>query len=86
MQDDTPIYKNVRFWIFPALTLGLMPFFPEPHIWGKLKWIMGGGAFSGEQPMGFMDWFDVVLHGTPWVMLFVAIVFSTYDLLKNNES
>jgi hypothetical protein len=23
-----------------CVTLGLAPFFPEPHIWGKLKWIL----------------------------------------------
>lgn len=43
-----------------ALTLGLVPFSPEPHIWGKLRWISGGGV-----GMEFMDYFDLVLHGTP---------------------
>ena len=47
-----------------SLTLGLAPFFPEPHIVGKIKWITGGAV--GMQPM---DWFDVVLHGFPWVLL-----------------
>lgn len=79
---DIPIYKNVQFWILPSLTLGLMPFFPEPHLWGKIKWIAGGGAFSGESPMGPMDWFDVLLHGTPWVFLIIALVFKAVDLVK----
>ena len=52
-----------------SLTLGLAPFAPEPHIVGKLRWIAGGAV--GMAPM---DWFDVVLHGTPWVLLMVAAV------------
>lgn len=50
--------------ILLCLTLGLAPFFPEPHIWGKLKWISGGAV-----GMQFMDWFDVVLHGFPYLLL-----------------
>lgn len=47
-----------------CLTLGLAPFFPEPHIVGKLKWIAGGA--NGMQAM---DWFDVLLHGFPFILL-----------------
>ena len=79
---DVPFYKNIKLWVIPALTLGLMPFFPEPHIWGKIKWIVGGGAFSGENAMHFMDWFDVFLHGIPWLFLIIAIVFKITDLTK----
>ncbi len=78
---ETPFYKNVQLWILPALTLGLAPFNP-PHIWGKIQWIAGGGAFSGEQPMGAMDWFDFFMHGTPWIMLFVALTFKAIDFVK----
>ena len=46
------------------LTLGLAPFFPEPHIVGKVKWIFGGA--NGMQAM---DWFDVLLHGFPFILL-----------------
>jgi len=60
--------KNIYLWLLFALTLGLAPFTPEPHIWGKLKWIAGGAV--GMKPM---DWFDTFLHGFPWVMLLVAI-------------
>ncbi|MBD80055.1 MAG: hypothetical protein CL840_14175 [Crocinitomicaceae bacterium] len=58
-----------KFWGLASLTLGLAPFFPEPHIWGKVKWIAGGAV-----GMSAMDWFDVVLHGTPWLMLVVALI------------
>lgn len=80
--SNTPFYKNVQLWILPSLTLGLMPFFPEPHLWGKLKWIIGGGAFSGENAMQAMDWFDVLLHGTPWLLLITALIFKGIDLVK----
>ena len=55
---------NIIIIILLCLTLGLAPFFPEPHIWGKLKWIAGGA--KGIQAM---DWFDVFLHGVPWLIL-----------------
>lgn len=53
-----------KFIIVLCLTLGLAPFFPEPHIWGKLRWLAGGAV-----GMQFMDWFDLVLHGFPWILL-----------------
>lgn len=34
--------NNWRFVILLSLTLGLAPFVPEPHIFGKVKWILGG--------------------------------------------
>lgn len=80
--SNTPFYKNVQLWILPSLTLGLMPFFPEPHLWGKLKWIIGGGAFSGGTAMQAMDWFDVLLHGTPWLLLIIALTFKGIDFVK----
>lgn len=61
-------FQNIQFWALASLTLGLAPFVPEPHIWGKIKWIAGGA-----NGMSMMDWFDTVLHGTPWVMLVYAI-------------
>ncbi|MEZ4776502.1 MAG: hypothetical protein R3D00_25225 [Bacteroidia bacterium] len=61
-------FSNISFWLMISLTLGLAPFFPEPHIWGKIKWIAGGAV--GMAPM---DWFDTLLHGLPWVGLIVAV-------------
>ncbi|MDH4091766.1 MAG: hypothetical protein OEV74_16115 [Cyclobacteriaceae bacterium] len=58
------IINNWKLLLIGCLTLGLAPFLPEPHIWGKLKWIAGGAV--GMQPI---DWFDTVLHGLPWLML-----------------
>ncbi len=53
-----------RFVILICLTLGLAPYFPEPHLWGKLRWVAGGA--KGMAPM---DWFDLLLHGFPWLLL-----------------
>ena len=63
--------QNWKSFLLMSLTLGLAPFNP-PHIVGKVKWILGGSAFSGEHAMKFMDYFDVVLHGTPWVLLLIS--------------
>ncbi len=55
--------------LIASLTLGLAPFVPEPHIVGKLRWVLGGA-----QGMGVVDWWDLVMHGAPWVWLGVAVV------------
>lgn len=52
-----------------SLTLGLAPFTPEPHLWGKIRWVLGGA-----EGMAGQDWFDLCLHGAPWVWLLVALV------------
>jgi len=51
-----------------CLTLGLAPFLPEPHILGKIRWVSGGAV--GMQPM---DWFDLVFHGFPWILLLASL-------------
>ncbi|MCK6572883.1 hypothetical protein L6V77_17520 [Myxococcota bacterium] len=50
-----------------SLTLGLAPFAPEPHLWGKLLWVAGGAV-----GMQAMDWFDLAMHGAPWLWLLYA--------------
>jgi hypothetical protein len=49
--------------ILVALTLGLAPFVPEPHIWEKLKMLVAGTL---TQPV---DIFDLLMHATPFVLL-----------------
>jgi hypothetical protein len=63
------LFKNWKLILLLCLTLGLAPFFPEPHIWGKLKWLFGGG-----KGMQLIDWFDIFLHGSPFVLLIWLIV------------
>ncbi len=62
-------FNQWRTIIILSLTLGLAPFVPEPHIWGKIKWVAGGGV-----GMKLIDWGDLVFHGFPWVM-FLRLVF-----------
>lgn len=50
-----------------ALTLGLAPFFPEPHIWEKLKMLAAG---SLTRPM---DIFDLAFHALPWLLLIAKL-------------
>jgi len=61
--------STITLFLVASLTLGLAPFTPEAHIVGKVKWLFGGAA--GMQPM---DWFDLILHGSPWVLLFGSLV------------
>jgi hypothetical protein len=63
------IINDWRFVLLACLTLGLAPYTPEPHIWGKVRWLAGGAA--GMQPM---DWFDLLLHGLPWLLLIRLLV------------
>lgn len=66
------IKNNWKLFLIASLTLGLAPFNP-PHILGKLSWIFGGNAFHPEKGMQLQDWFDVFLHGAPWLLLFISI-------------
>jgi hypothetical protein len=50
-----------------ALTLGLAPFVPEPHVWEKLKMLAAGELVSP------IDIFDLLLHGIPWLLLFAKL-------------
>jgi apolipoprotein N-acyltransferase len=61
--------KKIQLALVLCLTLGLAPFTPEPHIWGKLKWLFGGG--NGMQ---LMDYFDLLFHGFPWIYLAFLII------------
>lgn len=61
--------NNWKLWLIISLTLGLAPFVPEPHIVGKLRWLTGGAV--GMQPI---DWFDLLQHGFPFILLFRALL------------
>ena len=55
--------------LLACLTLGLAPFSPH-HIWEKLQMLSKGELVRP------LDWFDLVLHGTPWVLLIMKAVIS----------
>ena len=54
--------------IFACLTLGLAPFFPEPHIWEKLK-MLAAGTLSRR-----IDILDLLLHAVPWAVLALKLL------------
>ena len=64
-----------------ALTLGLAPFAPEPHIVGKLRWILGGG-----EGMSATDYGDLLMHGAPWVWLAFEAVRAATQRLRGRSS
>ena len=51
-----------------ALTLGLAPFSPQPHVVEKLAML-----FNGELSKP-IDIFDLLMHGTPWVLLAIKLI------------
>lgn len=53
--------------ILACLLLGLAPYTPEPHIWEKLKMLFDGTLVKP------MDIFDLLLHGTPFVVLLLKL-------------
>ncbi len=63
-----------KIWValIASFTLGLAPFSPEPHIWGKLKWLAGGA-----KGMTTLDYFDLLWHGSPFIWLI-------FELSKSN--
>ncbi len=71
--------NNLVIAIIATLTLGLAPFVPEPHFFGKVKWVLGGA--NGMKPM---DWFDLVMHGAPWVWLVIEIIRLFLSRLKKS--
>ncbi len=72
------LLNNWRIVILLCLTIGLAPFFPEPHIWGKLKWIAGGA-----QGMQGSDWLDVLFHGFPFILLLRLLIVKLLAIKKS---
>ncbi|UCH80693.1 MAG: hypothetical protein JSW20_13295 [Nitrospiraceae bacterium] len=54
--------------IFLCLTLGLAPYKP-PHVVEKITMLVQGKLVRP------IDWFDLVLHGVPWILLILKLVF-----------
>ena len=55
--------------VIACLTIGLAPFKP-PHIVEKLQMLFRG------QLVRPLDWFDLFLHGIPWLLLVLKFIFS----------
>lgn len=67
--------RHLPWWLLvvACLTLGLAPFRPEPHLVEKLGMLVEGTL---RRPV---DVFDLVLHGTPWVLLVLRAVAGRQD-------
>lgn len=77
------MFKKYKSQLLNALLFcvvpGLLPFSAEPHIVGKVRWVMGGAV--GMQPM---DYFDLVLHGSPFVYLVYVLIKMLRESLSTN--
>ncbi len=49
--------------VLVCATLGLAPFVPMPHVLEKL------GMLARGQLVRPIDWFDLLMHGSPWAVL-----------------
>jgi len=58
--------------IILCLTLGLAPFFPEPHIWEKLKMLASGTLVKP------IDIFDLLMHATPFLIAGLKLGLTLY--------
>jgi len=62
--DKVPLYMP----LIAVLTLGLAPFFPQPHVLEKIQMLAAGTL---TRPI---DIFDLLLHGTPFVLLALKLL------------
>ena len=70
MFNLTPLIDRLplSLLLVAALTLGLAPFFPEPHLVEKLRLLVAGTL---QRPL---DRFDLLLHSAPWVLLLAKLI------------
>jgi hypothetical protein len=79
--SDKKIWNEWSFVIMMSLTLGLAPFVPEPHIVGKVRWILGGA-----HGMKLIDWGDFLMHAIPFILLIRLIILKVMEKIKSAES
>ena len=60
--DSIPFSMVLLF----CLTLGLAPFFPEPHVVEKIRMLMSGTLV--------IDIFDLLMHGAPFLLLAAKLI------------
>ena len=66
--------------IIMTLLLGLAPFVPEPHLVEKIRMLINGELTR------IIDIFDLVMHGTPAVLLLIKLaVVRSNDQDKNEK-
>jgi hypothetical protein len=62
-----------------ALLLGLAPFRPEPHLVEKIRMLLSGTLYRP------IDIFDLVLHGSPLVLLVVRAAVDGAALVRRKK-
>ncbi len=68
--------KYLGLAVTASLTLGLAPFVPHPHIWKQIQNLCYG------RTMVAMDWLDLLMHGVPWIALFVILGMMAFEKKK----
>jgi hypothetical protein len=63
MIDSIPLPIFITLSVF----LGLAPFFPEPHLFEKIRMLQNG------ELQKLIDIFDLLLHVTPWGLLLIKL-------------
>jgi large-conductance mechanosensitive channel len=74
---DKKIWNDWTIVIMMSLTLGLAPFVPEPHILGKVRWILGGA-----HGMKLIDWGDFLMHAIPFILLIRLIILKVIEKIQ----
>jgi hypothetical protein len=69
---------HVKLAFILSIVIGLAPYYPLPHSYEKLKWLLEGG-----NDMLLLDYFDLISHNLPWLYLIGSII---YFYRKKSES
>ncbi|MFK7971002.1 MAG: hypothetical protein AB8F95_11570 [Bacteroidia bacterium] len=72
------LLNDWKLLVLFCATLGLAPFVPEPHLFGKIRWILGGA-----KGMELIDWGDFLMHALPFVLLLRYII---AQLIRMNKA
>lgn len=72
-QNLKAVLNDWKLVLLACLTLGLAPYYPEPHILSKLRWVG-----SGAKGMLIRDLADLAVHGIPWLLLIRLVARSLF--------
>jgi len=61
--------SNFTYLILVAILMAVLPFGEQPHLWQKLMLLKQGYLHQA------MDWFDLLMHGGPAVVVLGMLVF-----------
>lgn len=61
---------HVKLALILCITIGLTPYYPVPHSYEKLKWLLEGG-----NNMLMLDFFDLIFHNLPWLYLLGSVIY-----------